>query len=232
VLLVACAGAPPPAAPAPEAAAPPKTVTLDGQRFDVRWSDGDTFNVTSGALKGARARLSGFNTLEDFGPVHRWGDWTHQELFELALAPEKVLNGRGWACTSTGQRDQYERLLVKCPEVAQALIGEGLAMVLAIDEAPEPRLVDAQKAAQAAGKGIWRKGVPPLVVTSLHSIDEGKGYNRLVDTRTGVSTPREHQEKYETCQEVCEGPPEKRSCMVYVPHERRYRNKPDCLKGL
>jgi len=29
-----------------------------------------------------------------------------------------------------------------------------------------------------------------------------------------------------TCQEVCEG----QSCMVYVPYERRYKEKPECLR--
>ena len=25
-------------------------------------------------------RLAGFNALESYGPVHRWGDWTHADV--------------------------------------------------------------------------------------------------------------------------------------------------------
>lgn len=205
------------------------TVSLDGEVAEVRWSDGDTFRVVGGAHKGTKARLAGFNTLEDYGPVHRWGEWTPQELWELARAPEKVLSDRGWTCTSSGDKDKYDRLLVECPEVARTLVGDGLAMVFAIDQPPDESLLAIQQAAIAERKGMWRKGVPAVVVTSVHSVDEGRGYNRVVDPRTGMSKVRSHEERYETCQEVCEGPEGQQSCMTYVPYERRYKNKPECL---
>jgi micrococcal nuclease len=220
------------AAPSPSssAALPPGTVLLDGVAVEVRWSDGDTFSIQSGPLRGTNARLTGFNTLEDYGPVHRWGQWTPRELLALAHAPTAVVTARGWSCASRGDRDRYGRLLVDCPEVAEVLTARGLAMVFAIDGAAEERLVKAQRQAQAGKEGMWRKGVPPLLVTSVHSLEEGRGYNRVVDTRTGVSRARAHHERYRLCQEVCEGPPTQPSCMLYVPFERRYKDKPECLR--
>ena len=64
----------------------------------------------------------------------------------------------------------------------------------------------------------------------VHSATEGKGYLRLVDARTGRSTVEDSTFVYEICQEVCSGNPDEQSCLVYVPFEQRYRNKPDCLK--
>lgn len=207
------------------------TVLLDGTQVPVKWSDGDTFRITEGERAKTSARLTGFNTLEDYGPVHRWGEWTPAELHALSQAPEAFLSSRQWTCKASGEQDKYKRLLVDCPDVAQALVGEGLAMVFAIDERPDERLLQAQHAAQEAKKGMWKKGVPPLVVTSLHSVDEGRGYNRVVDTKTGVARVREHESRYEVCQEVCEGPEDRPSCMLYVPFERRYKNQPPCLRA-
>lgn len=239
-MLVAAAfalgGCPP--RPTPSASAPPPAselragrVELDGKPMDVKWSDGDTFRIQSGELAGTTARLSGFNTLEDYGAVHRWGEWKREELLALARAPESRLASRGWTCTSGGSRDKYKRLLVDCPEVAKTLIGEGLAMVFAMDEAPPAELVSAQQEAIGRGAGMWAKGVPAVIVTSLHSIDEGRGYNRLVDTKSGIAKVREHEERYETCQEVCEGPEGAQSCMLYVPYSNRYESQPECLQG-
>lgn len=208
----------------------PNTVLLNGVRIPVSWSDGDTFQMKGGEYQGKGARLSGFNTLEDYGPVHRWGSWTPLELYAIARAPESFLSSRSWTCTSPGKTDKYNRLLVDCPGVAEALIGEGLAMVFAVEGAPDAKLVALQQAAQRDGKGMWKKGVPPVVVSSLHSAAEGRAYNRSVDTATGSSSARNHEETYETCQEVCEGPPAQQSCMRYVPYELRYKNKPDCLR--
>lgn len=243
VLSAACASnrekdAPPPS-PAPSAESQtaslsPSTVSLNGEVARVRWSDGDTFRLKDGAHKGTSARLSGFNTLEDYGPVHRWGSFTKDELFALAKAPEKLLAARGFQCRSDGQKDGYGRLLVECPDAAMTLVSEGLAMVFAVEGVPDETLLASQQQAIFAKKGIWEKGVPSVVVTSLHSLGEseskeGEAYNRVVDTKTGIASVRKHQERYETCQEVCEGG-DAGSCMTYVPYERRYKKKPDCLR--
>lgn len=206
------------------------TVLLNGVPVKVKWSDGDTFRIVSGEHEGKNARLAGFNTLEDYGPVHRWGTWTHQELFELARAPGPSLSSRSWTCVSSGKADKYQRLLVECADVSATLVTQGLAMVFGVEAEPDARLVALQQAAQREGRGMWKKGVPPMIVSSVHSAAEGRGYNRIVDTATGAAKVRNHDETYETCQEVCEGPPDQQSCMRYVPYELRYKNKPDCLR--
>jgi hypothetical protein len=55
-------------------------------------------------------------------------------------------------------------------------------------------------------------------------------YNRVADTRTGAAAKREHQNRYDTCQEVCEKTEGEESCMVYVPFEKRYKHRPECLE--
>ena len=218
-------------------AAPERTpaILLNGERMAVRWSDGDTFSFTSGPHRKAKVRLLGFNTLESYGPVHRWGEWLAKELYEIATSSQTIGESRVWSCKKDGGKDGYGRLLVSCPDAALELVGQGHAHVMALDDTPRPALLEAQRAAQKARRGIWAKGIPPVVVTSVHSADEkdGKdgGYNRVVDTQTGQSTVREHNTNYEACQEVCEGPAETPSCMVYVPYEKRYRDRPPCLVG-
>ena len=197
--------------------------------MEVRWSDGDSFKFQSGPHKGSGVRLQDFNTLESYGPVHRWGKWTAQELYDIART-SKGLGAEGvWNCSAAGEKDGYGRLLVSCPDAARALIAAGHAHAFGVEGTPDPSLMSVQKKAQRQGKGIWKKGVPDRLLTSLHSADEGSGYNRTVDTSAGSSSVRSHDETYEICQEVCEGLKQGGSCMTYVPYKMRYRNKPDCL---
>lgn len=229
-------------APGPAAAAQrprrarglPATLTLDGQQTQVRWIDGDTFQVDSGPLRGFSTRLAGYNTLETFGPVHRIGDTGPEALLAVAAAAAPRLAAGRWTCATLGRRDGYGRALVSCPDAAAALVRAGLAMVFALDGPADPALLAAQREAQAARAGLWAGGVPPLVVTSVHAEGEAglgaKGaYDRVVDTRTGQATARPHHRRYQACQEVCVGDPPLRSCMTYVPFERRYRDRPACL---
>jgi micrococcal nuclease len=114
------------------------------------------------------------------------------------------------------------------------VVRAGHAMVYAVDARPDPALLALQREAQAAGRGMWAGGVPPELITSLHSAGEqglkGKApYDRLVDTRTGETRMRRHDGSYQACQEVCIGEGATLSCMVYVPFERRYRDRPACL---
>src|SRR5512146_1313256 len=111
----------------------PDTVVLDGAATPVRWIDGDTFRILAGTLQGRSARLVGFNTLETYGPVHRWGGWSGIELQALARAATPVAAARAWACTSSGAADRYRRVLVACPDLAAELVRHGLAMVYAVD---------------------------------------------------------------------------------------------------
>lgn len=213
-------------APAPESG---PAITLNGQQVDVRWSDGDSFKFKSGPYKGSGVRLMGYNTLESYGPVHRWGSWTADELYEIARSSKYRAAERIWECSTDGNKDGYGRVLVDCPGVTEHMVAIGHAHVFGMDEEGEESLIRIQQQARRKKIGIWKKGTPEAIVTSLHSASEGSGYNRIVSGFTGKSNVRNHDETYETCQEVCEGG-EQGSCMVYVPFKFRYRNKPDCLR--
>ena len=224
----------PAASGAPRRSGAPGRVLLDGEPTAVRWTDGDSFKVDSGPLKGFGARLTGYNTLETFGPVHRIAGLGPASLEGTARGSAALLAATTWRCRTEGKRDGYGRALVSCPDAAASLVRAGHAMVYAVDGTPDPALLVAQREAQAARRGIWAGGVPPEIITSLHSAGEknlkGKApYDRLCDTRTGATRLRQHRSTYRTCEEVCVGEGPGRSCMVYVPFERRYSNRPDCI---
>lgn len=224
----------------PVARAKPKgegTVVLNGVPTQVRWSDGDSFKVKSGEYAGRGTRLTGYNTLESYGPVHRWGDWTPEGLYALAKAAGPAAAAGTWTCTTDGKADGYGRLLVTCPDLAVAMVQQGLAMAYAVEGgAPLAGTLEAQAEAMAAGRGMWAKGVVRGVVTSVHAVgedgpDDRKAYNRVVDTRTGQALKRAHQKTYATCEWVCEETDGESSCLLYVPFAQRYRDKPACLKA-
>jgi hypothetical protein len=201
----------------------------------VRWTDGDSFKIRSGAYKGKNTRLQGYNTLEAYGPVHRWGEWTARELFAIAEQSAPAAASQEWACTTDGKQDGYGRLLIDCPKLAEFMIREGYATAYAVEGTAPKELLAAQREAIEKKAGMWRKGAVKGVVSSLHSLGEeggepDKAYNRVVDTRDGSALKREHHQKYETCQEVCEETDGDKACMLYVPFERRYKNKPACLR--
>jgi endonuclease YncB( thermonuclease family) len=211
------------------------TVVLAGERVPVRWTDGDSFRILGGRFEGRAARLAGVNTLETFGAVHRLGRATGAELLAVAKAGAPFAAAREWRCETDGSRDGYRRLLVSCPDAAEALVSAGYAMVFAIDAPADARLLLAQRAAQARRAGMWLRGAPPLVPTSLHSADEpdlGRrgAYDRVADTQTGAARARPHARTYRTCEEVCVGAGENRACMIYVPYARRFRGRPACLR--
>ena len=212
-------------------------VRLGGERMTVRWSDGDSFKFKDGPYEGSGVRMTGYNTLESYGPVHRWGKWTAQELFEIARTSKNLGASQEWECTTTGDLDGYRRVLVSCPGASLHIVEQGHGHVFGIDDPVSEILVAAQAKAQKKKVGMWAKGVPKVVVTSLHSAsedwkskDEGP-YNRVADARTGMSEKMHHSDSYAVCQEVCLGPKKAQSCMTYVPFKNRYRNKPDCLRA-
>lgn len=212
------------------------TIVLNGEQMAVRWTDGDSFSFSEGLMKGNGTRLIGYNTLEAYGPVHSWGDWSERELFELAKSGSQVAASQTWTCTSDGKKDGYRRLLVSCPDLAVEMAKQGHGLAYAVDgEKVNPAVLAAQQEAKKERRGMWRKGVTNGVITSLHSVGEDgneatHAYNRVVDTRTGAALKREHQQTYESCQKVCETTDGEQSCMVYVPFKHRYHSKPDCLK--
>ncbi len=213
------------------------TITLNGVETVVKWSDGDSFRIKDGEFKGSGTRLQGYNTLEAYGPVHRWGSWTPSELYEIAKSASQVAASESWKCTTDGKKDGYGRLLVDCPACAEKMVRTGSAMVYAVEGLkPRQELIDIQRRAMAAGEGIWAKGSTNGVISSLHSVGEDgdetdkDAYNRIVDTRTGEALKRKHQSTYKTCEEVCVDTDGTQSCMIYVPFSRRYKNQPDCLR--
>lgn len=193
----------------PDAAAEPMSrVFLNGVPTPVYFNDGDSFRVLSGPLQGTKARLSGYNTLESFGPVHMWGDWDGFELY--AVAKQATLNARRgvWHCESDLNRDGYGRILWWCPDLAADQVAKGLAHAYSTNDEPaKPELLAAQRRAQAAKRGMWAHGVPEFIVTSAHSMAEDptrdKHYNRAVSALDGHSAQWTHSETYEECQKIC-----------------------------
>ncbi len=193
-------------APSAPIAEPATKVFLNGKPAPVYFNDGDSFRVLGGEHAGTRARLAGFNTLETFGPVHQWGDWHAKELYTLSKAA--TLNAaRGvWSCKSDFDTDTYGRTLWYCRDLAIDQIRRGLAHALSINYDPaDPDFMAAQRQAMANKRGIWAHGIPAYVLTSLHSISEGRNpaYNRLVSTRDGHSAKWAHNNNYVECQNVC-----------------------------
>lgn len=208
-------------------AAPPRTrVILNGDAVPVSFNDGDSFRVLGGTYSGAQSRLAGFNTLESHGPVHLWGGWSTKEMYVLAKLATKHGRRGMWTCTSDGKTDTYGRMLTFCPDLAESLIRAGLAHVMTIDDAPgNPELVEAQRDAQRARRGMWAHGIPPFVLTSLHSVEEdttGSGtYNRLVSSEDGHSVKWKHTERYEECAIICH--------MVYTVDEAKLDTVTDAV---
>jgi micrococcal nuclease len=196
-------------------------VVLDGKRLKVSWNDGDTFS-SRGSKRRIKARLHGYNTLESYAPVHRWGGWMPQELYDLAKISGVEAASREWHCHDTGKSGGYRRKLVDCPELRRSLLRKGLAHVFVVEGAALAEDVALQGRAIKDKRGIWQKGAPEHLLTSLHSVDErnnsNEGYNRLCSVTTGVAAIYRHSDRYEVCQEICHGG----SCMLYIPYKQRY----------
>lgn len=207
-------------------------VYFNGVKTSTYFNDGDTFKIKDGVLKGARVRISGFNTLETYGPVHQWEKSSASYLFDVANQATQFAQRGDWNCTSSSERDTYGRVLAVCDDLAIELIRAGLAHAYSIDSTTaDQRYLVEQKGAQKAKRGMWKHGVPQFIITSLHSADEksSSSYNRLISTIDGHTKRWEHHDNYAECESVCfEQDP--RSCMVYVPFEHRYgSSRPECL---
>jgi endonuclease YncB( thermonuclease family) len=194
-----------------EARAEPITkVFLNGAVTPVYFNDGDSFRIQAGPFKGAQARLSGYNTLESFGPAHKWGSWTTKELYVIAKYATLEARRGVWHCEGDGKKDGYGRLLLFCKDLAASLIERGLAHTYSVDENPgDPDLLAVQREAIKNRRGMWAHGVPRNVVTSLHVKSEGGGKdgvtsNRLISTSDARTTKWIHNDEYEECQTVCQ----------------------------
>lgn len=196
-------------------------VLLNGALTPVYFNDGDSFRVLDGPLKGTRARLKGFNSLESYGPVHQWGTWTREELSRYSKIA--TLNARkgAWVCTSDMDKDGYGRILWDCQDLAVDQIRRGLAHALTVTKDPaEPALLEAQQEAIEARRGFWAHGVPEFVLTSAHSNDEGypgRTYNRLVSSADGHSEKWYHMDNYGECHAACQpGTPDMARVRAFV----------------
>lgn len=206
------------------------TIVLDGQTTQVQWDDGDTFFIPQSRTK---ARLSGYNTLESYGAVHRIGPSENEDvLFETAKAATVLAKSQPWECVTQDGDGGYGRKRVDCPELRKAMLTQGLAHPFSVSgPAPDPDLA-AQQVAIDQRIGIWSQGAPAGLVTSLHSVTEKEGatesYNRILDVKTGEASKRIHTNTYEPCSWVC--PEGQGSCMLYVPYKKRYgASKAACL---
>ena len=190
-------------------ASEPRTkVVVNGLMSPVYFNDGDTFRVLSGQLSGTKARLEGFNTLESFGPVHQWGEWSFRELYVNAKAATLHARRGIWRCSWDQRVDGYGRGLFKCPELAIHMIRAGMAHAMTVTAEPSPEAyLEVQRDAMKNRRGMWAGGVPKYVLTSLHSVDEKPNqnwaYNRLVSTHDGHSERWIHGETYGECDKVC-----------------------------
>lgn len=187
---------------------PTTTVYLNGTPTPVYFNDGDSFRIMGGKMAKSGTRLNGFNTLESFGPVHAWGDWTEKEL--KVIGKQATLNARRgtWRCFSDMDKDTYGRTLWWCPGLAEDQIRKGLAHVMTITRWPgDSRLIKAQREAVENKRGMWAHGVPEFVLTSTHSKSEDPSrdmhYNRLVSVVDGHSHPWPHLDDYKECEKVC-----------------------------
>lgn len=195
-------------------------ITLDGVVVDVDWADGDSFRITSGARSGEGARIEGYNTLEAYAPVHRWGDWTYPALAEESGRSTELARGTRWACTTTDESGGFGRILVRCPDLREALLIRGLAHLFTLEAPFPPETVALQAEAQAARRGIWEQGVPAAIVTSVSSTADGfdTTFDRVADATSGYADRVFHDENHQPCDEVCH----RGSCMRYLPYERRF----------
>ena len=201
-------------------------MVLDGVETGVHWDDGDTFMVPSSRLK---ARLHGFNTLEGYGEVHRFGPG-EKVLAQVAADATVWARSQSWTCTSMEGSGGYGRTRMDCPELRRTMLERGLAHVFAVSSEPSSEDLAAQRKGIESKAGMWIDGAPELIVTSVHSVDEKPGqtetYNRILDVETGKTTKRTHSNTYAACEWVCEG----ESCLLYVPYAKRYGpNRAPCL---
>lgn len=226
-------------------------VFVNGERMLVYFNDGDTFRVLEGSLRGSSARLVGFNTLESYGPVHQWGEWTAKELYRNSYEATKNARRGGWHCKTDSDKDGYGRILADCRDLALDMINKGLAHAMTVtSEGATADLVKAQQKAIKGKVGFWKKGVPDYILTSAHSMSEfageeslivdvnakKKSYDRFVSTKDGHSLVSNHTNNYKECETVSYLPKgvkdaKSASAFVYVDFKHRYgANRAECLK--
>ena len=209
---------------------------IDGQRIAVRWTDGDTFHVDSGPLRGRSVRLADVNALESYGPVHRIGTLRARPRSSSWRAPRRRRGRRrSGSCTAarrtaTSTAGRWSAAPRRPPPWCRPATPWSSRWTRPAD----PGLLALQREAQAAGRGMWAGGVPPRLVSSLHSPRRARrgparrlrpaGGHRHRRRQAGAPPP--------ALPDLPGGLPGRgplASCMRYVPIQRRYRNRPACL---
>jgi endonuclease YncB( thermonuclease family) len=205
---------------------PVDVINLDGREVHVRWADGDSLTVESGALADQGARIAEFNTLESYQAVQRWGEWSFEALADVNDRATSLARSSVWNCTSTDAGGGYGRALIECPALRDAMLDHGLAHLFTIGSSFDSETLARQARAQQEGRGIWARGVPDGIVTSVSSTADGhdRTFDRVVSTASGQANRRFHERTYDLCQDVCH----LGSCMRYLPFERRFG--PDAIR--
>ena len=121
-----------------------------------------------------KARLMGYNTLESYGAVHRFGPG-EKRLFEIAGEATTLARSQAWTCTSYNTEGGYGRKNVDCPDLRRALLEAGLAHVFSVSGPADEADLKAQAIGIKAAAGMWSEGPPSSLVTSIHSLDEKPG---------------------------------------------------------
>ena len=204
---------------------------MDGIAVNADWDDGDTFAYVDASSENGKSPIERLQHTRKLRSRPSVGGMTGAELYALAKQAGVRAQESQWECQQLAGSCGYGRICVACPDLQTTLLREGLAHVFALKDPADPAMLEAQLAAQNDGSGMWAKGVPKELVTSLHSLDEKPGknqtYNRLISTATGQSTQLHHSDNYESCSWVCPSD----SCMLYVPYQSRYGvDRADCLK--
>ena len=163
------------------------SVRLDGEKVKVYWSDGDSFAVRSGRHKNTKVRLMGYNTLESFGPVHSWGEWTGFELYKMQKEGTYFARSRVWNCKSSGERDHYKRLLVRCDDLVLAMVAEGFGDRGEEGDVGEGRAEgDCHEPAQQGGAGGREDGLQPGGGSADRDDAEGRAHGEVRDLSEGL----------------------------------------------
>ncbi len=129
----------------------------------IHVADGDTITVLDPSQESFRIRLAGIDAPEKAQP---WGKVSKQAMSDRVAGREVVVE---WH-----KRDRYHRLIgvvrVDGVDAGLAQVAEGLAwhyLDYEKEQTPEDRTryADAERAARAEGKGLWRDTdpIPPWV---------------------------------------------------------------------
>ena len=124
-------------------------IILDGKGLSSFWLDGDTVRLQLNDSKKITARLAGFNTLESYAPIHKWGTWTPHQLMDIASQATSRAKSGTWHCTTLPGSGGYRRIKIDCPQLRHSLLRAGLAHVFAMGDSRDPTDLQTQNFAKS-----------------------------------------------------------------------------------